>query len=68
MRVSHQLRVDGYPRELFDRPEDALAPVRLWLRHEPDCEPELRDVQTGQAIGPGATVESREELANRIGF
>jgi hypothetical protein len=66
--VSYLLRVNGYPRELSDRPEDALARVRFWLRHEPDCEPELRDAQTGQAIGPGATVESREELANRIGF
>ena len=66
--MSYQLHVSGHPRELFHRPEDALARVRFWLRHEPDCEPELRDVQTGQPIGPGSTVESREELANRIGF
>jgi hypothetical protein len=66
--LSYLLRVNGHSRELFERSEDALARVRFWLRHEPDCEPELRDVQTGQAIGPGATVESREELAAKIGF
>jgi len=45
-----------------------LARVRYWLRVEPDCEPELRDAQTGQPVGPGATIELREELAHRIGF
>ena len=66
--MSYQLRVNGHPRELFDNPEDAIARVRYWLRVEPDCEPELRDAETGQAIGPGATIELREEMANRIGF
>jgi hypothetical protein len=66
--VSYQLRVNGHPRELFDHSEDALARVRYWLRADPDCEPELLYTQTGQPIGPGATIELREELARRIGF
>ena len=66
--MSYQLRVNGQVREVFERSEDAIARVRYWLAHDPDCEPELRDVQTGQAIGPAATVEAREEMANKIGF
>ena len=66
--MSYQLRVNGHPRELFDNPEDAIARVRYWLRVEPDCEPELRDAETGQAIGPGATIDRGRKWRTRSGF
>jgi hypothetical protein len=66
--MSYLLRIDGRPRELFDHLEDALARVRFLLRVDPNCEPELCDAETGQPIGPGATLEEREEMARRIGF
>jgi hypothetical protein len=43
-------------------------PVSGLAAHSPDCEPELLDTKTGRAIGPGALIRWREEMAARIGF
>jgi hypothetical protein len=66
--MSYELRVNGNPVEVYKRPEDALARVRVWLRADPDSEPEVRDTKTGRAIGPAASIRWREEMATRIGF
>jgi hypothetical protein len=68
MHMSYELRVNGHKPETFERPEDAFDRVRFWLRADLDCEPELRDTQTGHAVGPAASLKWRDELATRIGF
>ena len=65
--MRYELRNNGRTLGTFDHPEDALERVRLMMRRNPDCEPELLDTRTGQAFQPAASTSWRDELASKIG-
>ncbi|MBV8590461.1 MAG: hypothetical protein JO212_10460 [Acetobacteraceae bacterium] len=66
--MGYELRNNGRRVRIFDRPEEALAQVRVMMRRDPDCEPEVLDTHTGQAFEPAASISWRDELANKITF
>ncbi|MBV8096362.1 MAG: hypothetical protein JOY71_03640 [Acetobacteraceae bacterium] len=66
--MGYELRNNGRRLGTFDRPEDALAQVRVMMKRDPDCEPEVLDAHTGRAFEPAASINWRDELANTIVF
>ncbi|MBV8521644.1 MAG: hypothetical protein JOY71_05860 [Acetobacteraceae bacterium] len=55
--MSYEVCSNGRSLGTFDRPEDALDQVRTILRRDPDCEPEVMDTDTGQALMPAASID-----------
>ena len=66
--MGYELRNNGRRLGIFDRPEEALAQVRVLMKRDPDCEPEVLETHTGRAFEPAASITWREELANKIAF
>ena len=66
--MGYELRSNGRSLGTFDRPEDALARVRVMMKRDPDCEPEVLETRTGRAFQPAASIAWRDELASKIGF
>ena len=66
--MGYELRNDGRRLGTFDRPEDALARVRVMIKSDPDCEPEVLDTHIGRAFEPAASISWRDELASKIGY
>ena len=52
--MSYELRNNGRSLGTFDRPEDALAQVRVMMKRDPDSEPEVLDTHTGRAFRAGS--------------
>ena len=65
--MSYELRNNGQSLGTFHRPEDALAQVRVLMKRDPDCEPEVVNKRTGGAFMPAASIDWRDELASKIG-
>jgi hypothetical protein len=66
--MGYELRRDGRSLGTFDNPEDALTRVRVMLKTDPNCEPEVLDSHTGRAFEPAASLSWRDELAGKIGY
>ena len=66
--MGYELRNYGRSLGKFDRQEDALAQVRVMMKRDPDCEPEVLDTHMGRAFEPAASISWREELASKIGY
>ena len=66
--MGYELRNNGRRLGTFEHPEDALAKVRVMMRRDPDCEPEVLDDHTGRAFEPAASISWRDEPANKIVF
>ena len=63
-----ELRINKRTVAIFDSSDEALARARDEVKAQPDCEPEVLDAATGQAIAPGASMRSRDELAKKVGY
>jgi hypothetical protein len=42
--------------------------ARAMLEADADKQPEVLDAETGQAVAPGASEGSRDDLARKVGF
>jgi hypothetical protein len=63
-----EVRLAGKLVATFDSEAAAVARAREMLRQDADRQPEVLDTATGRAVAPGASAESRERLAGKIGF
>ena len=66
--MGYELRNNGRCLGTFDRQEDVLARVRVMMKRDPDCEPEVLDTHMGRAFEPAASISWREELASKLGY
>lgn len=66
--MRYEVRLDGASIGVFETAEEALDRVRRALDENPSHEPEILDMETGKAFEPGASVEDRDDLANKIGY
>ncbi len=66
--MAYELRVGGTSTGQFDTEEAAVAAARDVIRANPDADPEIFDLETGEPAAPGASKAWREELANWVGF
>ena len=66
--MGYELRNNGRSIGTFDRQEDALDRVRVMMKRDPDCEPEVLDTRMGRAFEPAASISWRDELASKIGY
>ncbi len=65
--MAYELRVGGSGQQ-FDTEPEAVEAAKQALRDNPDAEPEVIDLATGQPASPGASRNWREELKNQVGF
>lgn len=66
--MRYEVRVDGSSLGVFATAEEALDCVRRALEQNPNHEPEIIDMTTGKAYEPAASVDERDELADKIGY
>jgi hypothetical protein len=66
--MSYELRNNGHKIGIYACSEDALDRVRVMMKLDVDCEPEVLDTQTGRAFELAASLRWRDELAAKIGF
>ena len=66
--MAYELRLGGSSGRRFETEPEAVEAAKQALRDNPDAEPEVIDLETGQPASPGASRNWREELKNKIGF
>ncbi len=66
--MPYELRIPGAAPARFETEPEAVEGARDALRANPDAEPEIFDLATGNPAGPGASRQWREQLKNSIGF
>lgn len=65
--MAYELRVAGTTKQ-FDSEAEAVAAAKQAFRDDPNAEPEIIDLATGNPAAPGASREWRDELKNKAGF
>ena len=65
--MAYELRI-GTVKTRFETEPEAVDAAKQALRADPDAEPEIIDLATGNPAAPGATRQWREDLKNEIGF
>jgi len=63
-----ELRVNRATIATFATEEEAVARASEIVRENADTQPEVFDTETGQPVAPGASRESRDDLARKIGY
>jgi hypothetical protein len=66
--MSYELRNNGYKIGVYACSEDALDRVRVMMKSDLDCEPELFDAQTGRAFELAASIRWRDDLASKLAY
>ena len=65
--MAYELRV-GTAKTVFDTEPEAIDAAKQAMRDDPDAEPEIIDLTTGNPAAPGASRQWREDLKNKVGF
>ncbi len=66
--MSYELRNNGLKIGTYACSEDALDRVRIMMKSDVNCEPEILDTQTGRAFELAASIRWRDDLASKIGY
>lgn len=66
--MAYEVRINRETLGVYATTEEAQERVREAMKEQPDCEVEMIDTITGRAAEPGASIGSRDDLANKIGF
>ena len=66
--MAFAVKLDGKTIVTFDTEQEAMARAREIIRSNADQQPEVLDTETGRAVAPGASANSRERLARKVGF
>ena len=66
--MSYELRNNSHKIGVYACSEDALDRVRVIMKSDLDCEPELFDTQTGRAFELAASIRWRDDLASKLGY
>ncbi len=65
--MAYELRVAGTTKQ-FDSEAEAVEAAKQAFRDDPNAEPEIIDLATGNPAAPGASREWRDELKSKAGF
>lgn len=66
--MRYELRISGKAVAGFETEQEAVEAAKKALAEDPNADPEVIELSTGNAAAPGADKRSREELRNKIGF
>ena len=66
--MPYELRVAGKPPVAFETAEEAMTAAKAATLADPDAEPEVIDLTTGEPAAPGASRADREDYATKVGF
>ena len=66
--MSYELRIRGKATESYETQQEAVEAAKKAIADDPEAEPEVFDLSTGDPAAPGADKASREDLRNKVGF
>jgi hypothetical protein len=66
--MSYELHIDKKHVANFATLDEALTRARDAVRERPDCETEILDSETKQAVEPASSRRWRDELSNEVGY
>ncbi len=66
--MSYELGISGKAIEIFETQQEAVEAATKATANDPEAEPEVIDLSTGEAAAPGADKASRDVLRGEVGF
>ncbi len=66
--MPYELRAAGKPPVTFETEAEAMAAAKAITLADPDAEPEVIDLTTGEPAAPGASKADRDDYATKVGF
>ena len=66
--MPYELRIAGKTSEIFETQPEAVEPSRKVTADNSEADPEIVDLNPGEAAAPGADQRSREELRSKVAF
>ena len=66
--MPYELRVAGKPPVAFETEAEAVTAAKAATLADPNAEPEVIDLATGEPAAPGASQADRDDYATKVGF